>query len=363
MITLQEADLDRVSEALYLMLKGKTASPIVLPPDYPENELKQVVCYLNTLIAQYHEFAGFLDILSRGDLDFQPPRGRMAVLQSFKNLHANLRHLTWKTQQIAGGDLSQQVDFMGDFSVAFNTMTQQLHDAFERIERQKNELAEAYAVIKEEKDKSDRLLLNVLPVAVANDLKKTGQTTPELFEDVTVLFSDLVGFTRYSSELDPAELIDELNDLFTAFDTIVEANQCERIKTIGDAYLAVCGMPHPNERHAQHVVDAALQFVAYLKERNARSAHSWRARIGVHSGRVVGGVVGVKKYIYDVFGDTINTASRMESHSEAMRVNLSEATQSLLPDGYRFIEREATEVKGKGRMNMYFVESASGQDL
>jgi len=343
MLNVPEEDIDRITEVLYRILRGETPRPIELPPDYPDNEVKQVAGYANRFIEQYGEFAKVMALLARGALDFEPPRGRMDVLQSLKNLHANLRHLTWKTQQIAGGDFSQRVDFMGDFSDAFNSMTDQLK--------------EAYEAIRQEKEKSDKLLLNILPVRVAEDLKQTGATTPQSFEQVTVLFSDLVGFTTLASDLDPTTLIGELNDIFTAFDNIAEGHQCERIKTIGDAYLAVCGMPEPNDNHAENVVKAALEMIEWLRERNAGSEVEWRARMGAHSGRVVGGVVGVKKYIYDVFGDTINTASRMEANSEPMRINVSETTHALVADRFAFIGRDEVEVKGKGRMKMYFVES------
>jgi class 3 adenylate cyclase len=253
---------------------------------------------------------------------------------------------------------------MGEFSAAFNGMAQQLKTAFETIEQQNRDLAEANRVIKEERDKSDRLLLNILPARVAEDLKQTGKTTPELFENVTVLFSDFAGFTDLSSRLPPAVLIAELNELFTGFDTIVEVHDCERIKTIGDAYLAVCGMPVPDPNHALKVVRTAIRIMQWLEERNAASQIQWRMRVGINSGPVVGSVVGIKKYIYDVFGDTVNTASRMESNSEPMRINVSEATFRHVRQQFRFTERAPLEVKGKGTMNMYFVESspAAGMD-
>ncbi len=208
-----------------------------------------------------------------------------------------------------------------------------------------------------EKQKSDKLLLNILPARVANDLKETGQTKPESFENVTVFFSDIVGFTKLASTLDPKFLIDELDDMFTAFDTIMEEHHCERIKTIGDAYLAVCGMPDQNENHAEHIINAANKIIRYIETRNEHSKISWKIRVGIHSGKVVGGVVGVKKYIYDVFGDAINTASRMESQSEPMKINVSESTYQIVKDRFRFVRREAVEIKGKGRMMMYFVEA------
>lgn len=238
-----------------------------------------------------------------------------------------------------------------------------LEEQNQLLEEQKFQLAEANLNILElkekveaEKERSDRLLLNILPVRVAQDLKDFGRTEPKVFDDVTVCFVDIVGFTRKSAEIDPATLISELNEVFTAFDNIVEKYQCERIKTIGDAYLALCGMPQPNEKHAERIVKSAIEMLVYLQDRNMTSDINWRVRIGVHSGKVVGGVVGIKKYIYDVFGDTINTASRMESASEPMRINVSQETHSLLKDKFLFIERSPIEVKGKGFVTMYFLE-------
>ena len=151
----------------------------------------------------------------------------MHILQSFKNLHSNLRHLTWKTQEIANGDFTQKVDFMGSFSEAFNSMTRQLRGAFAKIEQQNQELSQANAMISTEKQKSDKAARR-LPERVAADLMQTGKTEPKHFEDVTVLFSDIVGFTEASGKLSPQTLIDELNELFTQFDTLAEQNDCER---------------------------------------------------------------------------------------------------------------------------------------
>ena len=140
MLEVREEDIDRITELFYRVLKGEIPQPLTLPKDYPENEVKQVVEYANRFVADYQALAAAMAALSRGELDLSVPTGKMHVLQSFKNLHANLRHLTWKTQQIAGGDLSQQVDFMGDFSKSFNTMTRQLQEAFAKIENQNQAL-------------------------------------------------------------------------------------------------------------------------------------------------------------------------------------------------------------------------------
>jgi len=211
-------------------------------------------------------------------------------------------------------------------------------------------------IIAEEKAKSDNLLLNILPVRIANDLKETGKTEPELFKEITVYFSDIVGFTHTSSLLSPKELIEELNEIFTNFDEIIEKYECERIKTIGDAYLAVGGMNRNNPQPAINIVRAALAHIEYLKKRNKTSPIKWQIRIGIHTGDVIGGVVGIKKYIYDVFGDTINLAARMEQYSEPLKINISEDTYNYVKDSFSCIERDGIVVKGKGIIKMYFVE-------
>ena len=215
--------------------------------------------------------------------------------------------------------------------------------------------------LEEEKEKSEQLLLNTLPLKVVNDLKENGRTDPESFDDVTVYFSDIVGFTKLSADLSPDVLIYELNEIFTAFDDIMVKHNCERIKTIGDAYLAVCGMPEKKEDHAHHMIRAAIEIRDFLEKRNQESDIKWKIRIGIHSGRVVGGIVGVRKYIYDVFGDTINTTSRMESSSEPMKINVSEATYNLVKGDFKFIKRDPMEIKGLGIIRMYFLDHTTIQ--
>lgn len=231
--------------------------------------------------------------------------------------------------------------------------------------KEKNKIInEQKVLVEQEKEKSDALLLNILPSKVADDLKLKGFTEPEEFRAVTVFFSDFVGFTEISSKMPPKQLIDELNDLYTIFDNIMQQHHCERIKTIGDAYMAVCGMPVANNAHAYNMAEAALAILNYIKQRNLNSSIQWKLRIGLHSGRVVGGIVGTKKFIYDIFGDTINVAARMESNSLPMRINMSESTYLILKDSFSFEKREAIQVKGKGLMNMYLLDSdAMAQNL
>lgn len=212
--------------------------------------------------------------------------------------------------------------------------------------------------VAKERKKSEKLLLNILPKKVADELKRSGKTVPVRFDSCTVYFSDIVNFTTSSEKLDPVLLIAELNDIFTTFDAIMEKHGCERIKTIGDAYMAVCGMPEPYPDHADRMVRASIEIREALAERNRTHDLSWRIRIGVNSGPIVGGVVGVKKYLYDVFGDTINTASRMESNSEPMRINVSKSTYEIVKDRFVTLPRAPIEVKGKGMLEMFFLEGA-----
>ncbi len=217
-------------------------------------------------------------------------------------------------------------------------------------------VAERTREIALEKEKSEQLLLNVLPKKVADELKAYGSSKPEGFSNVSVFFSDVVGFTTLSTGLEPTYLISELSDIFTNFDRIAESHHCQRIKTIGDAYLCVSGMPEADPRHAQNLVNTALDIIDYLDARNKKTKLEWRIRVGIHTGSVVGGIVGTQKYLYDVFGDTVNTASRMESNSDPMRINISDTTWQLVRNDFKWTSRGEFEVKGKGIQHMYFVD-------
>lgn len=217
-------------------------------------------------------------------------------------------------------------------------------------------LRTANAALEREKGRSDKLLLNILPQKVADELKDFGVSTPQKFDNVSVLFSDIVGFSKIASKLAPEKLINELNDIFTGFDHIMEDNGCERIKTMGDGYLAVCGMPAKNEKNALRLAQAALGMVDFLKKRNQTADLSWEVRIGIHTGDVVGGVVGTKKYIYDVFGDTVNLAARLEQHSAPMKINISESTRNLVESSFSFTPRGTVETNGNGPIEMSYLD-------
>jgi len=171
-----------------------------------------------------------------------------------------------------------------------------------------------------------------------------------------VLFTDFVRFTQVSERLSPKELVNELHVCFKAFDGIIGKYNIEKIKTIGDAYLAVCGLPKADPKHAENIVNAAKEIQAFMKERHAQLGdNTFQIRLGVHSGSVVAGIVGVKKFAYDIWGDTVNTAARMEQNSEAGKINISHTTYELIKDKFTCEYRGEIEAKNKGALKMYFV--------
>ena len=207
-----------------------------------------------------------------------------------------------------------------------------------------------------ERMKSDGLLLNILPAEVATELKTSGTTKARHFDNVTVLFTDFVNFTNAGERMSAQELIDELHTCFKAFDEITAKYGIEKIKTIGDAYLAVAGLPSPDPLHAENILQTAKEINNFMRERQSKPGNStFEIRMGIHSGSVVAGVVGVKKFAYDIWGDTVNTAARMEQNSEAGKINISQATYDLVKDKIACDYRGEIEAKGKGMMKMYYI--------
>ncbi len=223
--------------------------------------------------------------------------------------------------------------------------------------RQRNKVRKEKANVEAEKSKSEALLLNILPHEVAEELKTKGTTSAKHYDDVTVLFTDFVNFTQAAEQMNAQGLIDELHACFKMFDEITHKYNIEKIKTIGDAYLAVCGLPSEDPKHAENIVHAAIEINTFMATRLAHmgSDRTFAIRIGIHSGSVVAGIVGVKKFAYDIWGDTVNTAARMEQHGEAGRINISETTYNLVKDKFNCEYRGEVEAKGKGVMKMYFV--------
>jgi PAS domain S-box-containing protein len=209
-----------------------------------------------------------------------------------------------------------------------------------------------------EQEKSEKLLLNILPKAIADRLKQFHGVIADSFESVTVLFADLVSFTKMSSELSPQDLVDLLNLIFSNFDTICEKYGLEKIKTIGDAYMVAGGIPIPTANHADAIAAMALDMIDKVDELRLLTGKPLQIRIGIHTGAVIAGVIGTQKFIYDLWGDTVNVASRMESHSEVGKIQVTAATYELLKHKFELVERGAIEVKGKGLMQTYWLTSS-----
>jgi class 3 adenylate cyclase len=207
-----------------------------------------------------------------------------------------------------------------------------------------------------EQQKSEKLLLNILPQPIAERLKKGERTIADSFSEVTVLFSDLVGFTELSAGIEPSELVEKLNQIFLAFDRLTEKHGLEKIKTIGDAYMLVGGLPTPRSDHVEAVADMAIDMLAEILHLNQQNHSNFKIRVGIHTGPVVAGVIGKNKFNYDLWGDTVNIASRMESQGISGCVQVSEITYQRLKDDFVLEQRGTIEVKGKGKMVTYLLK-------
>jgi adenylate cyclase len=210
-------------------------------------------------------------------------------------------------------------------------------------------------LVEVERAKSDRLLRNILPASIAERLRDRHQVIAESFQEVSVLFADIVGFTDLSSRVTPQDLVVMLNEMFSRFDALAERHGLEKIKTIGDAYMVVAGVPEPRDDHADALAAMALDMIDAVEAHNAEHGTSLSMRIGVNTGPVVAGVIGTKKFTYDLWGDTVNLASRMESNGVPGRVQVAEATWRLLRDRYAFEERGVIKVKGKGEVRAWLL--------
>jgi histidine kinase len=240
----------------------------------------------------------------------------------------------------------------GQIAVSINNAM--LYDNLEQ------KVAERTVELEKEKKKSDELLLNILPAEIAEELKRTKKTTPQYFEKVTVMFTDFKGFTLSSETMTPSDLVDELGTCFSQFDGIIEKYRIEKIKTIGDSYMCVGGLPVPNSTHSMDVVQAAIEIRDWIAERNAAAKENgkpfFEIRIGLDTGSVIAGVVGSKKFAYDIWGDTVNTASRMETSGQVGKINISGKTYEIVKDAFDCEYRGKIEAKNKGLIDMYFVE-------
>ena len=227
-----------------------------------------------------------------------------------------------------------------------------LNNAGERL----LELKEALTL---EQQKSDKLLHSILPERVIKDLQEKGKSAPERFEYTAVFFADIINFTGIVPNLEPEELLNELNDIFGLFDRIFAKHHCERIKTVGDAYMAAAGMHKNDGDPCFNMLSAALEVRDALIQRNQQNnTRKWLMRFGINTGPVIGGIVGQDKYIYDIFGDTVNMASRIEHSSEAMKINVPEKIMLAMQNKFDFEYRGIFQVRGRGEVAMYFLNGA-----
>ena len=241
-------------------------------------------------------------------------------------------------------------DELGQVMVAFNQM-------YERIFKEIIQRKMAEEILRDEREKSESLLLNILPPTIATKLKAGEKNIADGFGEATILFADMVGFTQLSEKISPPELVTLLNDIFSRFDRLTDKHDLEKIKTIGDAYMVVGGLPIPRDNNAEAIADIALDMLAEISLFNTENNLNLSIRIGINTGPVVAGVIGTKKFIYDLWGDAVNTASRMESHGIPDTIQVSETSYNLLKEKYLFEERGKISIKGKGEMNTYLLLS------
>ena len=238
----------------------------------------------------------------------------------------------------------------------FEQEVRELEERRDFLEDAGDRLLELKKALELEQEKSNRLLRNILPERVIKDLQEKGESLPERYEKTAVFFADIVNFTGIVPNLEPEELLVELNDIFGTFDEIFARYNCERIKTVGDAYMAAAGLHKCEGNPCNNILMAALEARAALQERNSRAdKRKWVMRFGVNAGPVIGGIVGREKYIYDIFGDTVNMASRIEHLSEAMKINVSEKVVREVDSQFDFEYRGKFLVRGRGEVELYFL--------
>jgi class 3 adenylate cyclase len=235
-----------------------------------------------------------------------------------------------------------------------STLEQKVEERTQEIKAQKD-------VIEEEKQKSEELLRNILPEETAIELKEKGRSVPRRYENTTVLFTDFVDFSRISENITPDVLVNEIHYYYSAFDEIIAKYALEKIKTIGDSYMCACGLPVEDPNHAINSINAAMEIASFvedtMKNRSQSGEVHFSIRIGLHSGPVVAGIVGKRKFAYDIWGDTVNVASRMESNSEPGKINITEQTYEIIKNQFKCTYRGKISVKNKGEIGMYFVDS------
>jgi len=264
--------------------------------------------------------------------------------------HAGIANLRVRLTALPEAEGPGDVLLVQLFDISAEKEAEYMLDSYSRMaEKNAREL-------QREKERAEKLLLNIMPRPVYEELRDYGTTTPQRFDQATVLMLDFIGFTDMAISRDPGALVAELNDIFSAFDRIVELFGCERIKTIGDAYVAVSGLPEETSDHATNIAKVALRMRRYLEKRNSSHPTQWTCRMGIASGPVIGSMVGIQKYVYDIFGPAVNLAARLEQLSGPMQITLSETTSCALGHGFVTRERGNFEVRGFDEQRLFALE-------
>lgn len=279
--------------------------------------------------------------------------GYATVLEALALSFLLTKRFEWEKKEIEQSRLNTQKKLLNQIVENEKMVREQNVVLEKRVE-------ERTFLLKEAMQKSDDLLLNILPEATANELKLHGKAKTKTYGLVTVLFTDFKDFTDISSKMSPELLVEEIDACFSAFDTIITKHGVEKIKTVGDAYIAVAGLPLPSHHHAESAIEAAIEIRNFISKRKlekiSRGEIPFEIRIGVHTGPLVAGIVGTKKFAYDIWGDAVNMAARMEQHGEAGKINISGRTYELVKDKFTCTHRGKIEAKNKGEIDMYFVE-------
>jgi adenylate cyclase len=339
MLPVEAGHLDALTAALHELRTGKVPPPLPIPEGLPDNELRQLITYLNRFLAEFAPFAEAMERLAQGDLEHRDLLGRMGVVQSLKALSSNLRHLTWKTQQIAAGDLEQRVDFMGDFSTAFNQMTQQLKDSYQALERRNEFIRKVFG-----RYTSNEVVEALLDAP--DGLKLGGEK-----REVTILMSDLRGFTALAERLEATEVVALLNHYLSAMVEVIQQHGGTIDEIIGDAILVLFGAPLAAPDDARRAVLCALGMQKAMAGVNVHNAQQgWpllEMGIALHTGEVVVGNIGsVKRSKYGVVGRTINTTARIESFTVGGQIIVSPTL--LRQAGRSLLLGDEVEVHAKG---------------
>lgn len=260
------------------------------------------------------------------------------------------------------GDLTLDVPVepfteVGQIAERYNLVLGKVRSTLKENEDSRVEIANAYEKVRNEQERAEKLLLNVLPKAIAEELKEKQGLIANSYPEVSVIFADIVGFTQISSGMKPEAVVRILNEIFSYFDVLAEKYRLEKIKTIGDAYMAVAGLPAPDQYHSLLAAHMAWDMKALLSRlRLGKSGTKLSMRIGINTGPVVAGVIGTKKFIYDIWGDAVNLASRMESQGLPNEIQITESTAKLIQSDFELETRGEIEIKGKGKIKTFLVK-------